>query len=95
MRQVVHNNQVVHNKECRQRQYDLADPARQLGWSEVIVIEDDLGRFGGGTAHPGFEKLIAAICKVRVGAVISIDASRLARNGSWSSVCSCIPAMEL
>ena len=43
--------------------------------------DDDLGRSGGGIARPGFERLLAAICDGRVGAVLAIEASRLARNG--------------
>jgi excisionase family DNA binding protein len=58
-----------------------------LGWSSIVVIDDDLGRSGGGTARPGFEKLLAAICEGRVGAVVSIEASRLARNGrDWHTL---------
>jgi len=54
---------------------------------EVVVIDDDLGRSGGGTARPGFEKLLAAIREVRVGAVVSIEASQLARNGrDWHTL---------
>jgi excisionase family DNA binding protein len=80
-------DQVINNRESQRRQYGLADRARQLGWSEVIVIDDDLGRSGGGMARPGFEKLLAAICEGRVGAVVSIEASRLARNGrDWHTL---------
>ena len=43
--------------------------------------DDDLAVRGGGIARPGFERLLAAICEVRVGAVLAIEASRLARNG--------------
>ena len=51
------------------------------------MIDDDLGRSGGGTARPGFEKLLAAICEGRVGGVVSIEASRLARNGrDWHTL---------
>src|SRR5436190_9487329 len=50
----------------------------QLGWNDVQVIDDDLGRSGGGIARPGFEKLLAAICEGRVGAVLS--AARLSRS---------------
>ena len=42
--------------------------------------QPDLGRSGGGTTRPGFEKLLATICEGRVGAVVSMEASRLARN---------------
>src|SRR6202011_3577185 len=80
-------DQLVHNHESRRRQYGLADRARALGWSAVEVIDDDLGRSGGGIARPGFEKLLAAICEGRVGAVVSLEASRLARNGrDWHTL---------
>src|SRR5258705_9556322 len=42
--------------ESRRRQYGLADRARQLGWTTVEVIDDDLGRSGGGINRPGFER---------------------------------------
>jgi len=51
------------------------DRAKQLGWSNVEVIDDDLGRSGGGIARPGFERLLATICDGRVGAVLAIEAS--------------------
>ena len=73
--------------KSQRRQYGLTDRARQIGWSDVVVIDDDLGRSGGGVARPGFEKLLAAICEGRVGAVVSIKASRLARNGrDWHTL---------
>ena len=79
--------QVANNLESKRRQYGLADRARQLGWSDVAIIDNDLGRSGGGIARPGFEKLLAAICDGRVGAVVSIEASRLARNGrDWHTL---------
>ena len=80
-------DQVHNNHESRRRQYGLADRARALGWSVVEVIDDDLGRSGSGVSRPGFEKLLAAICEGRVGAVVSIEASRLARNGrDWHTL---------
>src|ERR1700733_14590750 len=74
-------DQLAHNHESRRRQYGLVDRAKQLGWSNVDVIDDDLGRSGGGIARPGFERLLATICDGRVGAVLAIEASRLAHNG--------------
>jgi DNA invertase Pin-like site-specific DNA recombinase len=51
------------------------------------VIDDDLGRSGAGARRPGFERLLAAICEGRVGAVLSLEASRLARNGrDWHTL---------
>src|SRR5215469_11290862 len=79
-------DQLLHNLESR-RQYGLADRARQLGWTTVEVIDDDLGRSGGGITRPGFERLLAAICEGRVGGVFAIEASRLARNGrDWHTL---------
>jgi excisionase family DNA binding protein len=79
--------QVTHNLESQRRQYGLADRARHLGWRDVDVIDDDLGRSGGGVRRPGFERLLAAICEGRVGAVLSVEASRLARNGrDWHTL---------
>jgi DNA invertase Pin-like site-specific DNA recombinase len=80
-------DQLVHNQESRRRQYGLADRAKQLGWATAEIIDDDLGRSGGGIARPGFERLLAAICEARVGAVFAIEASRLARNGrDWHTL---------
>ena len=80
-------DQLTHNHESRHRQYGLADRAKQLGWTTVEVIDDDLGRSGGGIARPGFERLLATICEGRVGAVLAIEASRLARNGrDWHTL---------
>jgi DNA invertase Pin-like site-specific DNA recombinase len=79
--------QVVNNLESQRRQYGLVERARQLGWDDVQLVDDDLGRSGGGVARPGFEKLLAAICEGRVGAVVSLEASRLARNGrDWHTL---------
>lgn len=74
-------DQLSRNRESRRRQYGLDRRARQLGWSEVTVIDDDLGRSGGGAARPGFERLLVAICEGQVGVVLAVEASRLARNG--------------
>src|SRR5437773_6982138 len=80
-------HQVTNNLESQRRQYGLVERGRELGWNDVQIIDDDLGRSGGGTARPGFEKLLAAICEGRVGAVLSIEASRLARNGrDWHTL---------
>lgn len=74
--------QVHSNLESKRRQYELVDVARRRGFHEVEVIDDDLGRSAGGTmVRPGFERLVASLCAGEVGAVLCLDASRLARNG--------------
>jgi DNA invertase Pin-like site-specific DNA recombinase len=73
--------QVRHNLESSRRQYALEDRARELGFQEVVVIDDDLGISGTGHhERPGFGRLLAAVCDGRVGAVLAMEASRLARN---------------
>lgn len=75
-------SQVMTNLESKRRQYDLVDMARQHGFIDVEVIDDDLGRSASGTvARPGFDRLVAWLCAGKVGAVLCQDASRLARNG--------------
>jgi len=80
--------QVAHNLESQRRQYGLADRARLLGWQDVEVIDDDLGRSAGGVRRPGFERLLAAICEGRVGRChVARGGSRLARNGrDWHTL---------
>jgi excisionase family DNA binding protein len=73
--------QVRTHHESRQRQYALADRARQLGFAGVVVIDEDLGRSGSGLVErPGFGQLLTAICQNEAGAVLALEASRLARN---------------
>lgn len=80
-------DQVQHNLESQRRQYALAERARALGWQEIVVIDDDLGRSGGGAHRPGFERMLAMLCEGNIGAVFCIEASRLARNGrDWHTL---------
>ena len=75
-------SQVMTNLESQRRQYDLVEVARQHGFVDVEIIDDDLGRSASGTvARPGFDRLVAWLCAGKVGAVLCFDASRLARNG--------------
>jgi len=74
--------QVQLNRESQRRQYELVEEARRRGFRDVEVIDDDLGRSASGTvARPGFDKLVAWLCAGNVGAILCLDASRLARNG--------------
>jgi DNA invertase Pin-like site-specific DNA recombinase len=76
-------NQVRQHQESTQLQYRLADRAVALGWphERVQVIDEDLGKSGAGAIERhGFQKLIAEIGLGNAGLVVSLDASRLARN---------------
>ena len=75
-------SQVLHHQESQRRQYGLKDRARELGFQQVDIIDEDLGRTGSGLVErPGFQRLVAEVCSGEVGAVFCIEASRLARNG--------------
>jgi len=79
--------QVQHNHESQRRQYGLRERARLLGWQDVTIVDDDLGRSGSGVARPGFNRLLTAVGRGEVGAVFAIEASRLARNGrDWHTL---------
>ena len=74
--------QVQMNLESQRCQYELVEEAKRRGFRDIEVIDDDLGRSASGTvARPGFERMVALLCAGEVGAVLCLDASRLARNG--------------
>ena len=80
--------QVRNNLESQHLQYGLQSHAKEMGWQTVELIDEDLGRSGGGgVERPGFQKLLTAVCESRIGIVLSVDASRLARNGrEWHTL---------
>lgn len=77
--------QVIENRESTERQYHLRERAIELGWppSRVEVIDEDQGRSGSTAAHrTGFQRLAAEVVLGKVGIVLMLEASRLARNNS-------------
>jgi DNA invertase Pin-like site-specific DNA recombinase len=73
--------QVRNHLEGKEQQYALAERAKQLGFSKVIVVDEDLGRSGSGAQERlGFGRLLASVCQGLAGAVFASEASRLARN---------------
>jgi DNA invertase Pin-like site-specific DNA recombinase len=59
-----------------------------LGWSEIEVVDDDLGRSAAGTVtRAGFERMVAEVCLGKVGAVAAREVSRFARNSrEWQQL---------
>jgi DNA invertase Pin-like site-specific DNA recombinase len=56
-------HQVLHNRESSALQYAMRDRLTALGWSEIEVIDDDLGRSAaGGVQRAGFERMVAEVC---------------------------------
>jgi len=79
--------QVVENRESRERQYALADFAQRLGWAaeRIVVIDEDQG-LSGRTAdnRAGFQRLMAEVSLNHVGIVLGLELSRLSRsNKDW------------
>jgi DNA invertase Pin-like site-specific DNA recombinase len=74
--------QVFENTESTKRQYALRDRALALGWTveQVVVIDSDLGQSGAASDREGFQKLVADVGIGRVGIVLGLEVSRLARN---------------
>jgi len=77
--------QMVQHTESLARQYELRERAVALGWPahQVVVIDADLGRSGAHTdGRAGFKELVADVGLGRVGIVLGIEVSRLARNNA-------------
>ena len=81
-------HQVRHNTGSQEWQYGLEARAEALGWATVTFIDQDLGRSGGGgVRRPGFEIMLDAVCNREVGIILSVDATRLSRNGrEWHTL---------
>jgi len=80
--------QVLHNRESRTLQYAMRERLATLGWSEIEIIDEDLGlSAAGGTARAGFERMVAEVCLGKVGAVAAREVSRFARNSrDWQQL---------
>lgn len=77
--------QVHEHRESTARQYGLRERAVALGWAteQVDVIDDDLGQ-SGASVHDrdGFQRLAQDVAHGRVGAIFSLEVSRLARSSA-------------
>ena len=77
--------QVFENTESTKRQYALRERAVAMGWplERTIVIDSDLGQSGASAAdREGFQKLVTEVSMGRVGIVLGLEVSRLARNST-------------
>ncbi len=79
--------QVRFNQESTERQYNLASKAQALGWSpqQIRILDRDLGQSGARTTNrEDFKTLVSDVAMGSVGAIFSLEASRLARsNQDW------------
>ena len=81
-------HQVQHNRESQILQYAMRERLVQLGWSEIEIIDEDLGcSAAGGVLRAGFERMVAEVCLGKVGAVAAREVSRFARNSrDWQQL---------
>ncbi|AYG64094.1 recombinase family protein [Rhizobium jaguaris] len=78
-------SQVENNRESTDRKYALSGRARELGWpaERIVVIDEDLGLSGSGSVmRSGFARLTSEVALARVGIVLGLEVSRLARNNA-------------
>jgi DNA invertase Pin-like site-specific DNA recombinase len=78
-------SQVEHHRESTARQYALVQRACDLGWpkQQVIVIDEDLGVSGASTTErSGFARMASEVALGRVGIILGLEVSRLARNNA-------------
>ena len=76
-------HQVMEHRESTARQYALADRATALGWPQaaVEVIDEDQGRSGSSVeGRSGFGRLLTEVSSDRVGIILGLEMSRLARS---------------
>jgi len=77
--------QVLENQESTRRQYALRERATALGWhrAQIETSDTDLGQSGGSAADRiGFQRLVGEVAMGRVGIVLGLEVSRLARNST-------------
>ena len=77
--------QVERNRESTNRQYNLFDRARNLGWpkDQIKIVDKDLAKSADGMAErSGFDTMFTDVASNKVGLILSIEVSRLARNNS-------------
>jgi DNA invertase Pin-like site-specific DNA recombinase len=79
--------QVRFNQESTDRQYNLVNKAMSLGWDQarIRVLDRDLGQTGSvASRRVDFKTLVSDVAMGQIGAIFSLEASRLARsNQAW------------
>jgi DNA invertase Pin-like site-specific DNA recombinase len=79
----------MHNpSHVTHRFYSIQSSCRNLIWSHIETVDDDLGRSAaGGVTRAGFDRMVAEVCLGKVGAVAAREVSRFARNSrDWQQL---------
>lgn len=87
LRQSTHK-QLIDNQESLRVQLQLKDKLQELGFTNIEIVDDDLGKSAAGYSdRPGFTRILNDVCLERVSAVGAWEASRLARsNFEWQKL---------
>lgn len=75
--------QVLEHRESTARQYALADRAVALGWpaAAVVVIDEDQAQSASSAeGRSGFQRLLSEVSSDRVGLILGLKMSRIARS---------------
>jgi DNA invertase Pin-like site-specific DNA recombinase len=84
--------QVRDHIESKQRQYALAERAVALGWNRtaVEIVDEDQAKSGSSThGRDGFARLAHEVAHGKVGAILALEVSRLARSSQdWQRLLS-------
>ena len=79
--------QILEHRESTALQYALSERAKAWGWSHtrILVIDEDQGQSGRTAANrSGFQRLLLEVNQDRVGLILGLEMSRLARsNKDW------------
>ena len=80
--------QLLRNEESRRQQYAMRDRLHALGWRDIEVVDEDLGKSAAGAVdRSGFRRLVADVSLGQVGAVAAREVSRFARNSrDWQQL---------
>jgi hypothetical protein len=82
--------QVSHNLESQRLQYAMQDRLHQLGWQEIEVVDEDLGRSAAGmVTRAGFERMVVVLENQKGGSPRPCRRSRT--TGSRSLGWRCVP----
>lgn len=81
-------HQMNHNLESQRLQYAMQERLKRLGWREVEVVDEDLGKSAAvAMQRSGFQRMVADVCLGKVGAVAAREVSRFARNSrEWQQL---------
>jgi DNA invertase Pin-like site-specific DNA recombinase len=80
--------QVKNNLESQRLQYGMQERIQKLGWREIEVVDEDLGKSAAlANQRSGFQRMVAEVCLGKVGAVAARELSRFARNSrEWQQL---------